>query len=288
MKAIYLKELKSYFQSMIGYIYLAFFTVAIGIYYIYYCVLNATTNFSYYVLGSVSTIFLITIPILTMKLISEEKRQKTDQLLFTAPVRTWEIIVGKYLASLTVFVISLLLIALFPLMLSLFGKVNWPMTASGFLGVFLFGAGLMAIGLLISCVTEHQMVAALLSFAIFIAMYLLPNITDMFPSSGIFTVVFLVILVLLLAWLFYSETKDIRIALISGVVPIGIIVGMYVWKSEIFDNGISNIVSWFSLLDRFNDFISGVLNASSVVYYVSFIVASLFIGTQILERRRWK
>lgn len=179
MKAIYLKELKSYFQSMIGYIYLAFFTVAIGIYYIYYCVLNATTNFSYYVLGSVSTIFLITIPILTMKLISEEKRQKTDQLLFTAPVRTWEIIVGKYLASLTVFVISLLLIALFPLMLSLFGKVNWPMTASGFLGVFLFGAGLMAIGLLISCVTEHQMVAALLSFAIFIVMYLLPNITDM-------------------------------------------------------------------------------------------------------------
>ena len=288
MKAIYLKELKSYFQSMIGYIYLAFFTVAIGIYYIYYCVLNATTNFSYYVLGSVSTIFLITIPILTMKLISEEKRQKTDQLLFTAPVRTWEIIVGKYLASLTVFVISLLLIALFPLMLSLFGKVNWPMTASGFLGVFLFGAGLMAIGLLISCVTEHQMVAALLSFAIFIVMYLLPNITDMFPSSGIFTVVFLVILVLLLAWLFYSETKDIRITLISGAAPIGIIVGMYVWKSEIFDNGISNIVSWFSLLDRFNDFISGVLNASSVVYYVSFIVASLFIGTQILERRRWK
>ena len=288
MKAIYLKELKSYFQSMIGYIYLAFFTVAIGIYYIYYCVLNATTNFSYYVLGSVSTIFLITIPILTMKLISEEKRQKTDQLLFTAPVRTWEIIVGKYLASLTVFVISLLLIALFPLMLSLFGKVNWPMTASGFLGVFLFGAGLMAIGLLISCVTEHQMVAALLSFAIFIVMYLLPNITDMFPSSGIFTVVFLLILVLLLAWLFYSETKDIRITLISGAAPIGIIVGMYVWKSEIFDNGISNIVSWFSLLDRFNDFISGVLNASSVVYYVSFIVASLFIGTQILERRRWK
>lgn len=288
MKAIYLKELKSYFQSMIGYIYLAFFTVAIGIYYIYYCVLNATTNFSYYVLGSVFTIFLITIPILTMKLISEEKRQKTDQLLFTAPVRTWEIIVGKYLASLTVFVISLLLIALFPLMLSLFGKVNWPMTASGFLGVFLFGAGLMAIGLLISCVTEHQMVAALLSFAIFIVMYLLPNITDMFPSSGIFTVVFLVILALLLAWLFYSETKDIRITLISGAAPIGIIVGMYVWKSEIFDNGISNIVSWFSLLDRFNDFISGVLNASSVVYYVSFIVASLFIGTQILERRRWK
>ena len=288
MKAIYLKELKSYFQSMIGYIYLAFFTVAIGIYYIYYCVLNATTNFSYYVLGSVSTIFLITIPILTMKLISEEKRQKTDQLLFTAPVRTWEIIVGKYLASLTVFVISLLLIALFPLMLSLFGKVNWPMTASGFLGVFLFGSGLMAIGLLISCVKEHQMVAALLSFAIFIVMYLLPNITDMFPSSGIFTVVFLVILALLLAWLFYSETKDIRITLISGAAPIGIIVGMYVWKSEIFDNGISNIVSWFSLLDRFNDFISGVLNASSVVYYVSFIVASLFIGTQILERRRWK
>lgn len=148
MKAIYLKELKGYFHSMTGYVYLAFFTIAIAIYYVYYCVLNATTNFSYYVLGNVTIIFLIAIPILSMRLMSEEKRQKTDQLLFTAPVKMWEIVVGKYLAALTVFAISLVIIALFPLLTSLFGTVNWAMTATAFLGTFLLGAGLIAIGLL--------------------------------------------------------------------------------------------------------------------------------------------
>ena len=103
MKAIYLKELKGYFQSMSGYIYLAFFTIAIAIYYVYYCVLNSMTNFTSYVLGNVTIIFLIAIPMLTMRLIAEEKKQRTDQLLFTAPVRTWEIVVGKYLHYLPAF-----------------------------------------------------------------------------------------------------------------------------------------------------------------------------------------
>jgi ABC-2 type transport system permease protein len=288
MAAIYLKELKSYFHSMSGYVYLAFFTVAIAIYYVYYCVLNAMTNFATYVLGNVTIIFLIAVPILTMRLISEEKKQKTDQLLFTAPVRTWEIVVGKYLAALTLFGISLLIIALFPVITSMFGTVNWAMTLTGFLGTFLLGAGLIAIGLLVSCVTEHQMVAAVLSFAVFLVMFMLPYITDMFPSSSIFTMILLIAAAFLLAWMFYSETKDMIITVISGLIPIVAIIAVYVWKSELYDNGLANIISWLSLMDRFNNFINGVLNASSVVYYLSFIVVSLFVGTQILEHRRWK
>ena len=288
MKAIYLKELKSYFYSMTGYVYLAFFTVAIAIYYVYYCVINAVTNFASYVLGNVTIIFLIAIPILSMRLISEEKRQKTDQLLFTAPVRTWEIVLGKYLAAVTLFLISLLIIALFPLFTSMFGTVNWPMTLTGFLGTFLLGAGLIAIGLLISCVTEHQMIAAVLSFALFLLMFMMPYITDMFPSNGIFTMLVFIVAACLLAWMFYAETKDKIITAISGIVPIAAVIGVYVWKPELYDNGMANIISWFSLMDRFNNFINGVLNVSSVVYYCSFIVVSLFIGTQILEHRRWK
>jgi ABC-2 type transport system permease protein len=240
------------------------------------------------VLGNVTIIFLIAVPILTMRLISEEKKQKTDQLLFTAPVRTWEIVVGKYLAALTLFGISLLIIALFPVITSMFGTVNWAMTLTGFLGTFLLGAGLIAIGLLVSCVTEHQMVAAVLSFAVFLVMFMLPYITDMFPSSSIFTMILLIAAAFLLAWMFYSETKDMIITVISGLIPIVAIIAVYVWKSELYDNGLANIISWLSLMDRFNNFINGVLNASSVVYYLSFIVVSLFVGTQILEHRRWK
>ncbi|MDO4169353.1 MAG: ABC-2 transporter permease [Lachnospiraceae bacterium] len=288
MKAIYLKELKGYFHSMTGYVYLAFFTVAIAIYYVYYCVLNAMTNFTSYVLGNVTIIFLIAIPILTMRLLSEEKKQRTDQLLFTAPVRTWEIVVGKYLAALTLFTISLLIIGLFPIFTSMFGKVNWLMTLTGLLGTFLLGAGLIAIGLLISCTTEHQMIAAVLSFALFLVMFMLPYITEMFPSSGIFTMILLIALALLLAWMFYEETKDFRITAIAGIIPIIAIVAVFIIKPELYDNGLANIISWLSLMDRFNNFVNGVLNASSIVYYCSFVVVSLFVGTQILEHRRWK
>ncbi|MDO4942030.1 MAG: ABC transporter permease [Lachnospiraceae bacterium] len=288
MAAIYLKELKGYFHSMTGYVYLSFFTVAIAIYYVYYCVINAMTNFATYVLGNVTIIFLIAIPILTMRLVSEEKKQRTDQLLFTAPVRTWEIVVGKYLAALTLFLISLLVIGLFPIFTSMFGTVNWPMTLTGFLGTFLLGAGLIAIGLLISCTTEHQMIAAVLSFALFLLMFMMPYITEMFPSNGIFTMILLLIAAILLAWMFYAETKDRIITAISGIVPIVAIIVAYIVKSDLFDNGLANIISWLSLMDRFNNFMNGILNASSVVYYCSFVVVSLFIGTQILEHRRWK
>jgi ABC-2 type transport system permease protein len=288
MRAIYEKELKSYFRCMMGYVYLAFFTAAIGIYYSYYCVLNATMNFASYVLQNVTTLFLIGIPILTMKLMSEEKKEKTDQLLLTAPVQTWEIIVGKYLAALSVFAISLVMIAIFPLISSLFGKIDWPVTATGFLGTFLLGAALIAIGMLISCTTEHQMIAAVLGFAVFLLLYMMPQLTDMFPSNALFTVIVLIGGSFSIGWLFYSETKDKIITLVSVLLPIVIILGLYVWKAEIFDNGVANFISWLSPLDRFSDFISGVLNASSVVYYISFIVVSLFIGTQIVEKRRWK
>ena len=288
MLAVFAKEFKGYFQSMTGYVYLAFFTVAIGVYFVYYCVLNAMTNFASYVLGNVTLIFLIAIPILTMRLISEEKKQRTDQLLFTAPIHTWEIVVGKFLAALSLFAISLLIIFIFPVFISMFGKVNWAMILTGFLGTFLLGAGLIAIGLLISCCTEHQMIAAVLSFALFLLMFMLPYVTDMFPSSGIFTLVLLIAASLLLAYMFYAETKNLIITAVSGIIPIAAVIITYVLKSDLFDNGLANIISWLSLMDRFNNFINGVLNASSVVYYLSFVFVALFIGTQILEQRRWK
>jgi ABC-2 type transport system permease protein len=100
--------------------------------------------------------------------------------------------------------------------------------------------------------------------------------------------ILLIIAACLLAWMFYSETKDKVITAISGIVPIIAIIAVYVLKSELYDNGLANIVSWLSLMDRFNNFINGVLNASSVVYYLSFVGVALFIGTQVLEHRRWK
>lgn len=288
MRAIFEKEFKSYFYSMNGYVYLAFSVVATAIYFVGNCVLSGSTNFAAYVLGYNTLVLLISIPILTMKLMAEEKRQKTDQLLFTAPVHTWEIVVGKYLAALAMYGLSLAIIMIFPCIIAVFGDINVLLTINTLIGAFCLGAGMIAIGLFISCITEHQMIAAIFSFVIFFLMFMLNYITDMFPGDAIFTVAFLSVAALLIGFIFYRETKDKKISIGIFVVLEAVIVGLYLWKAELFDNGFANMISWISLSDRYQNFISGVFQLSSVIYYISFVVIALGLAIQLIEHRRWK
>ena len=126
MAAIYKKELRSYFTSMTGYICMAFMLVVIGI---YYAVINLASGYPYfgYTLSCVIVLFLLMTPVLTMRILAEEKSRKTDQLLLTAPVSMWKIVVGKYLAMVTVFGLALLVTCFYPLILSRFGTVSLSM-----------------------------------------------------------------------------------------------------------------------------------------------------------------
>lgn len=163
MLAIYKKELKSYFTSMTGYIFIAFFLVLIGLYYVVFNMINMYANFEY-VLSGVSFIFVLLVPILTMRLMAEEKKQKTDQLLFTSPLPVSKIILGKYLAVLTVFLVVMGIVCLYPLILLQFGAVPLKVAYASILGFSLLGAAYIAIGLFISALTDSQVVAAVVSF----------------------------------------------------------------------------------------------------------------------------
>ena len=136
MAAIYKKELRSYFTSMTGYICMAFMLVVIGI---YYAVINLASGYPYfgYTLSCVIVLFLLMTPVLTMRILAEEKSRKTDQLLLTAPVSLWKIVVGKYLAMVTVFGLALLVTCFYPLILSRFGTVSLSMAYTAILGYFL-------------------------------------------------------------------------------------------------------------------------------------------------------
>ena len=153
MTAIYKKELRSYFTSMTGYICMAFMLVVIGI---YFAVINLSSGYPYfgYTLSCVIVLFLLMTPVLTMRILAEEKNRKTDQLLLTAPVSLWKIVIGKYLAMVTVFGLALLITCFYPLILSRFGTVSLPMAYTAILGYFLYGSACIAIGLFISSITE--------------------------------------------------------------------------------------------------------------------------------------
>ena len=153
MIAIWKKELKSYFHSIIGYLYIGVILFFTGIYFTIYNLINGLPYISY-TLSSILMTFLIVTPLLTMRIMSEEKKMKTDQLLFTSPVSPGKILIGKYLSMLTVLAIPMGVIALYPLIMASFGEVPFAEAYTAIFGFFLFGAACLAIGLFVSALTE--------------------------------------------------------------------------------------------------------------------------------------
>lgn len=287
MRAIYIKEMKSYFHSLSAYLFLALFLAISGVYFSVICMSYGYTDYAANIYSNITIIFIIIVPILTMRLMAEERKQKTDQLLLTTPVRVTGIILGKYFAVLTLLLAAVLITFLQAAVLSMYGDVNWMTVLTGGVGYFLVGASLLAIGLFISSITESQMIAAGISFGVVLICMLLPNLSDIVPGRARYAYIVCGIVVLLLVWFFIEETKSWKVGVLTAVIGAAV-VGLTAWlKLGMFDNGLSKMIDWFSLMDRFNDFCSGILNASSIVYYLSFIAVFIFLSIQTIEKRRW-
>ena len=287
MRAIYIKEMKSYFHSLSAYLFLALFLAISGVYFSVICMSYGYTDYAANIYSNITIIFIIIVPILTMRLMAEERKQKTDQLLLTSPVRVTGIILGKHLAVLTLLLGAVVITFLQAAVLSMYGDVNWLTVLTGGLGYFLVGASLLAIGLFISSITESQMIAAGISFGVVLLCMLLPNLSDIVPGRARYTYIVCGIVIVLLAWFFYEETKSWKAGVITMVLGAAVL-GLFAWRTpELFDNGLSKIIDWFSIMDRFNDFCSGILNASSIIYYLSFIAVFIFLSIQTIEKRRW-
>lgn len=184
MCAIYKKELRAYLTSMTGYIFMAVLLAVTSLYYVANCLVGGYPVFGA-ILSSVYFVLLIIVPVLTMRSMAEEKRQKTDQLLMTAPVSLWKIVLGKYLAMVTIFLISMAILCLYPLILLQFGSVSLPMAYTAILGYTLFGAACLAIGLFLSAVTESQVIAAVLTFGVLFFLNMASGIANIIGAGGL-------------------------------------------------------------------------------------------------------
>lgn len=231
MKAIFERELRSYYTSVSGYVFAAFLLLFAGIYTMSVCLIGGYANFEY-VLGNMSFIFLLIVPVITMKTFAEERRQHTDQLLYALPIGMTRVVLGKYLALLAVFAVPMLIVALYPLVLNLYGTLSFRTILVSYIGFLLLGASLLAIGMFISSLTESQPLAA----------------------GGTF-------LILLLN--FFSGS-------LASYVSVG-----------------SGLLTNLCLFDRVDDFVYGILNLNSVVFYLSVIAFFVFLTVQACEKRRW-
>ena len=172
MSAIYFKELKSYFTSMIGYIYLAAFLLISGFIFTTGNLLSQNGDIKSY-FASISSVLTFLVPILTMRLFSEERKLRTLQLLFTMPVSLGEIVFGKFLATFTVFCIGLAVTLLYPLILAFYGTFEGMVVLGNYLGLIMLVAACIAIGLFISALTENQIIAAVVTYSLLLALWLL-------------------------------------------------------------------------------------------------------------------
>ena len=239
MIAIFKREFKNFFQNVIGWVFIAAMVFVSALYFNAYNI-NGGMSDILYVLVRLLMIMIFSLPVLSMRILSEEKKQKTDQLTLTAPVSVGEIIIGKYLAMIAVLGITVLVIGAFPVLLNAYTKIDWGVNGLAILGFFLYGATCIAICMFVSSFTESQVIAAIISIITMFVIYLTAGIEYMLEQTQ---------------------------APILSVVAKG--------------------VSLFDLADRFDPFLSGILDIKCIVYFISMIAVFLFLTVQSVQKRRY-
>ncbi|MCD8021508.1 MAG: ABC transporter permease [Lachnospiraceae bacterium] len=286
MTAIYKKEVKGFLTSMIGYVFMAFLLVVTGIYFTYYNLSVGWPKFAY-VLSCIVFVFMIAVPVLTMRVLAEEQKQKTDQMLLTAPISVTDIVVGKFLALVTIFLIPMLIMALYPLVLSQFGTIYFKETYTAMFGFFLMGSSFLAIGLFISSVTESQVIAAVLTFLVLFVSYVIDGVSSLIPETSMGSFVIIVVLIVAAAMLVHNLTSDTAVTAAVLVVGEVAAVVIYVTNSTLYEGLIQDVLSVFDLVDHFSNFYSGIFDITSIVYYLSVIGLFLYLTVETIQKRRW-
>lgn len=287
MIAIIKKELKQYFYSMVGFVFLAFFLAIIGLYTWAGNLSQGIGNFEM-TLGNLTFIYVILIPILTMRIVAEENKQKTDQLLYTAPISLTKVIIGKYLAVMALFTIGVLVISLYPLLISSYGEgVRLSLAYSSIIGYYLLGAANIAIGLFISSLTESQVIAAVVSFIVLLLSNMLSSIATMLPSDSLSQAVMLAVIWIVVCVIVYNAMNNMIITAGLAVVGEAVIWIIYATNKSIYENLLSKVAGVFVVSARYNDFELGILKYDAIVYYLSVVFIFVFLTIQVIKKKRF-
>ena len=286
MIAVLKHELRNDFHSLTAYVFGAFLLAFMGLGAMLYNIQAAYSNFEY-VLNFGSLVMVVIVPILTMRVIAEERRQKTDQLLYSLPITTVEIILGKYLALLVLFLIPMAIIALYPLIFAQFGDVYLPTSYGSMLAFFIMGAALIALGMFISSLTDNQGLAAGIGIALILFNYFSVSLSEQVSSTAIGSAVAFLVLILALGAVIRFLTKNDNLAFLCCIVLFALVVAVFFVDSSVFEGLLPKLMTTLSLFDRFATIVNGVFDMTAIVYYLSIIVSFLFLSVQSLEKRRY-
>ena len=287
MKAIYKRELQSYFHTMIGCVFIAFMVAFTGVYFMAYNLNYGYPYFSY-VISAVLFVFMIAIPVLTMKSFAEDRKSKADQLLLTAPVSLVKIVLGKYLAMVTILAVPCVIFLIFPLIIAAQGTAYILVDYLAILLFFLLGCVYIAIGMFVSSLTESQIIAAIGTFGALMLIYLWSGILDFLPSSARANMAGFLVLLTLAVLAIWQMTKNWLIAAVLEMGAAAGCIGVYAVKPDLLENGLASILEKFVLTDVFTDISSNnIFDTTSIILYLSLITVFVFLTVQMIQKRRW-
>ena len=286
MTAVLKHELRNYFHTLTAYVFGAFLLAFIGLGATLYNLQAAVSNFEF-VLSFGSLVFVVIVPILTMRVIAEEKKQRTDQLLYSLPITTTEVVLGKYLALLVVYLIPLAVVSVYPLIFARYGDVYLLTSYGSIFAFFVLGAALIALGVFISSLTDNQGFAAGIGIAVILLNYYGASLSEYVSSTPAGALIAAFALVIVLGVVIRHLTKNEHLAYGFYFLAGGAVFILYLADSEAFSGLLPSVMKTLSLFERFYVFVNGVFDLTAIVYFVTFAAFFLFLSVQSLEKRRY-
>lgn len=286
MKAVFKHEIFSYIHSFSAWLFGAAVLVCIGIGSMLYNINATVTNFEY-VLSFVCLALVILIPVLTMRVMAEEKKQKTDQLLYSLPISSTKIVLGKYFALLVLYLVPILIISVYPLILAQFGDVYLPTSYGAIVAFYFMSAAMISIGVFISSLTENQGFAAGMTILILLLNYYCVSLSEFVSDSAMGTFIVICVFILILGFIMEALTNNENVSYgicIALLVVAGVV---YFFNQSVYEGLLKSIMQQISLFDRFNTIVNGVFDLKAIVFYLTVIIFFLFLTVQSMEKRRY-
>jgi ABC-2 type transport system permease protein len=287
MTAVYKREVRSYFNSMIGYVYTSVVLIFIGL---MFTVTNLLSGYPYFAaaLSSSLIIMIFAVPILTMKSIAEERRSKTDQMLLTYPVKITSVILGKYFAMVTVYAVPLLIACLCPLVISWIGAGSLLIDYSAILAFLVLGCMFVAIGMFISSLTESQIIAAVVTMGAFLLLFFWSGLFSYVPQTAPASFFGFMILLVLVLLILQSLTRSNLLTGIVGIAAGGGLVAVYLIDSSLLAGTLNKFLDSISVTRVIGNFTTYmVFDLKGLLFLLSFAALFVFLTIQSLAKRRW-
>ena len=286
MSAVYRKELRAGFTNMTAAVAIAVMLLTTGLMFRYYNLYNGALTLRYAVSNS-SLVFYFAVPLLSMRVFSEERKQKTDQLLLTSPTGIGSIVLGKYLSLVTIFAVPVLVMCLFPVVMTRFGNETLLWDYACIFSFFLMGCAYLSVGMFISSLTESAVISAILCVLFVFSTQMMSSIFPIIGGSALSALIFLVALSGAAGLLVYYMTKHAPMAALTFAALAAALFVLYYAQPEWFSGRTASVLRILDFESHFAETAGGSFAIENAVFFLSYAVGGIVLTAVSLGRKRW-